>query len=1195
MKDITHYFTDLQRASENATPVAVKEVSAERAKINDDGIMSRAIPKLKTDKKRKRSKTKEPEEKDPVSIDLDRPNQAVSNATKPDASSPKKKTPRKSTESNAAGSPLPNGKPKKSNVQAAGDSTPKRSDSPDVNGKPAETSEPEAEKSEEKKLKQSRKEKLVVLAEKKGYSKRKLMEEEEAAKIDVRLKKRKKYFTVDPDESSEIPQSNENSPKNTDPNVKRPGSLLNYFSKVTPEQLENERLKKTKVTTKAEVHTPQNSPVAAVTTESSKKKSSSKKRKVDVDAKKSQEEFDEIQLLQTETVVLSPKNEIVLSPTTQQKKPKWSMKIQLQVNTSDTAKNDEIHNIAAPANSKKGSIKNTDEIPKVLLPLKHKKHDLNDSLDDNSSKNSKEERKGSKNEAVAKSDHSSDDNSSKNGKEEKKSLKNEKIKTEAVAKSDHDNISKNGKEERKSLKNEKIKTEAVAKSDHDNSSKNGKEERKSLKDDKIKNETVVKSDQSLDDNSSKNGKEEKKNLKNGKTKTEAVAKSDQQETKIVNLEKETADDDCQIIKDDFSNAKSKEKLAPLFKKKLKRDPEFKAAQRLFLQSDIQETSNPNNGVQKPTVVEPPTLPFPKIGHINQLVTEPDPSSQPHRFPLRTSQKFNSPFDLSHLKTVSKFTTDPSPESSYECAKTDLKTLKSEIESYCPDIQNLWDSITQSNPTQTPKSKKRPSDRKILKQMHDNLKQELHDSPWTEKYKPTSSSAVVGNEEAATKLKTWLNGWRSSKNNRDYSSSDEFYTSDDSMASNPENNQVAVLVGPHGSGKTASIYAVARELGYKVLEVNASSRRPGKKILKDFEEATKSHRVKNSSLDEIFKPKPKKKTQEKKPTTESSHKTLILMEDVDLVFEEDEGFVSAIFQLASNTKRPIVMTLTETCFHLSKIAPQQLRINYRPVTGKRVPALLQLVAFIETECQLSQNCANALCQSGDLRKGLLQLQYLLLSGKERITSAALAVSGNSSWEKTRNQIYKSTKKKRKSDGERVKDNVLPADLISSLDNFSLMSMVVDIGERNCNVKFEPSMSLTESTNTYSNLASTNLELGDWLNDAVKRLALSDSQVSNRETEKRNPSSSKKQAVNSVNSVLTQITPNMLDRWALTMDYLSSIRTICRAEDFRNQANSKRGNRFFHYLYDSKFSNETTRTGSILSSACKMLQVKPTAET
>ena len=45
--------------------------------------------------------------------------------------------------------------------------------------------------------------------------------------------------------------------------------------------------------------------------------------------------------------------------------------------------------------------------------------------------------------------------------------------------------------------------------------------------------------------------------------------------------------------------------------------------------------------------------------------------------------------------------------------------------------------------------------------------------------------------------------------------------------------VALLVGPSGSGKTAMVFALAAELGFKVLEVNASSNRTGKQVMTSY--------------------------------------------------------------------------------------------------------------------------------------------------------------------------------------------------------------------------------------------------------------------------------------------------------------------------------------------------------------------------
>lgn len=52
---------------------------------------------------------------------------------------------------------------------------------------------------------------------------------------------------------------------------------------------------------------------------------------------------------------------------------------------------------------------------------------------------------------------------------------------------------------------------------------------------------------------------------------------------------------------------------------------------------------------------------------------------------------------------------------------------------------------------------------------------------------------------------------------DNSSGDEFYDSDDSCNSADTKNNIAILVGPPGCGKTCAVYMLANELGFKVVD------------------------------------------------------------------------------------------------------------------------------------------------------------------------------------------------------------------------------------------------------------------------------------------------------------------------------------------------------------------------------------------
>ncbi|XP_011503900.1 PREDICTED: ATPase family AAA domain-containing protein 5, partial [Ceratosolen solmsi marchali] len=470
----------------------------------------------------------------------------------------------------------------------------------------------------------------------------------------------------------------------------------------------------------------------------------------------------------------------------------------------------------------------------------------------------------------------------------------------------------------------------------------------------------------------------------------------------------------------------------------------------------------------------------------------------------------------------------------------------------------------------------------LENSQHNSKNELCNSLWINKYKPNNSMEIVGNEEGVAKLKSWLKYWKLLKNNKEYSSSEEFYSSDCCVSNYVENNKVAVLIGPHGSGKTASVYAIANELGYKVLEINASSKRLGKQILKDFEEATKSHRVEKLHFNNIFTSLSKKKK-----NNNISQNSLILMEDVDLVFDEDQGFVTAMFQLVSSTKRPIVMTLTNNCFNLCKMAPQYLQINFTSVTGKKVLALLQLITLAETGCKLSINCLNALCQNGDLRKELLQLQYMLISDKEQIPFTSLAIN-NSFLKNIQIFIYKSAIKASKNIkmnhifNDKSLNTVVLDKLVNYLDIFILISVLVNIDDPTSylfELKSESSLSLIEHSEYYSNLDNISVEIGYWFNDTINKLISNDFKKTNSQIDINKYQLSVKKQINSRKSILSKIVSNTTDQQALAIDYLSNIRTICRAEEIRNQLNHKRGNRFYHYLQSSKLKIE--KSSNILS--------------
>ena len=142
--------------------------------------------------------------------------------------------------------------------------------------------------------------------------------------------------------------------------------------------------------------------------------------------------------------------------------------------------------------------------------------------------------------------------------------------------------------------------------------------------------------------------------------------------------------------------------------------------------------------------------------------------------------------------------------------------------------------------------------------------------WTKKYAPQSAAEVVGNAGVVAQLRQWLEEWsarnrrrrrraaksgrgraavgvrrgNSNRSNNSFIVSDDDFEDGESSTSDEDDDDfsdgsqdgsedlppnTALLCGPTGVGKTAAVHALARQLGFKVLEVNAGSLRGGRQV------------------------------------------------------------------------------------------------------------------------------------------------------------------------------------------------------------------------------------------------------------------------------------------------------------------------------------------------------------------------------
>eukprot|EP00743_Colponemidia_sp_Colp-15_P009834 GILK01010774.1.p1 GENE.GILK01010774.1~~GILK01010774.1.p1 ORF type:complete len:1200 (+),score=219.29 GILK01010774.1:87-3602(+) len=124
-----------------------------------------------------------------------------------------------------------------------------------------------------------------------------------------------------------------------------------------------------------------------------------------------------------------------------------------------------------------------------------------------------------------------------------------------------------------------------------------------------------------------------------------------------------------------------------------------------------------------------------------------------------------------------------------------------------------------------------------------------DSLWADKYRPTKTSEILGNQQSVESVLTWLSGWKEANKTTHTTKKKKrkvSQTSSDSEEASVDDSgdgcKALLLFGPSGCGKTATIHACANQLGYEVMEVNSSAKRAGKNILELFGEATQSHRL-----------------------------------------------------------------------------------------------------------------------------------------------------------------------------------------------------------------------------------------------------------------------------------------------------------------------------------------------------------------
>jgi replication factor C large subunit len=204
--------------------------------------------------------------------------------------------------------------------------------------------------------------------------------------------------------------------------------------------------------------------------------------------------------------------------------------------------------------------------------------------------------------------------------------------------------------------------------------------------------------------------------------------------------------------------------------------------------------------------------------------------------------------------------------------------------------------------------------------------------WTEKYRPQALPEVVGHNKAVEELKKWAETW---------------------VHGTPEARAV-VLYGRAGIGKTTAAHALAHDMGWEVIELNASDQRTA-----DIIEKVAGSASRMSTLDG------------------SNVKRLIIMDEADNIHgTADRGGERAILELIKKTSHPIILIANELYEMSAGLRGACKPIQFNSVMSRSmIPALKRIAEAEGVKCGLGVIEKIAENANGDLRSAINDLQAI----------------------------------------------------------------------------------------------------------------------------------------------------------------------------------------------------------------------------